>query len=75
MRWIVMAVCLLATAPTLADHGVPAPARSGLGWMSWLLVGGAVIAVGLAAWAFFAPDRPDGRPGASRRDEPEPPAR
>ena len=41
--------------------------------MSWLLVGGAVIAVGLAAWAFFAPDRPDSGPGASRRDGPEPP--
>jgi hypothetical protein len=75
MRWIVTAVCLLATARALADHGVPAPARSGLGWMSWLLVGGAVIAVGLAAWAFFAPDRPEGRPGCSREDGPEPPAR
>ena len=74
MRWIVLAVCLLAAAPTLADHGVPTPARSGLGWMSWLLVGGAVIAVSLAAWAFFAPDRPDGGPGSSRRNGPEPPA-
>jgi hypothetical protein len=75
MRWIVTAVCLLATARALADHGVPAPARSGLGWISWLLVGGAVVAVSLAAWAFFAPDRPEGRPGCSREDGPEPPAR
>ncbi|HEY7601429.1 MAG TPA: hypothetical protein VIB60_02885 [Methylomirabilota bacterium] len=75
MRWIVLAVGLLATAPALADHGVPAPARGGLGWLSWLLVGGAVIAVGLAAWAFFAPDRPEGGTSPSRRNGPEPPAR
>jgi hypothetical protein len=75
MRWIVLAVCLLAAAPTLADHGVPVPARGGLGWMTWLLVGGAVIAVGLAAWAFFAPDRPEGGPSSARGDRSEPPAR
>jgi hypothetical protein len=71
MHWIVMAVCLLGTALAVADHGVPAPARTGLGWLSWLLVAGAVVAVGLAAWAFFAPDGPEGAPGASRRDGPE----
>ena len=72
MRAIVLAVCLLVTALATADHGVPTPARGGLGWMSWFLVAGAVIAVSLAAWAFFAPDRPEGEPGASRRDGPEP---
>ena len=75
MRWIVLAVCLLETALASADHGVPAPARSALGWISWLLVAGAVAAVSLAAWAFFAPDRPEGEPGSARRDRPEPPAR
>jgi hypothetical protein len=63
-----------------ADHGVPSPARAGFGWMSWLLVAGAVIAVGLAAWAFFAPDREpdrDGKPSDRTRPETraEPPAR
>jgi hypothetical protein len=75
MRWIVLAVCLLVTALATADHGVPAPARSGLGWMSWLLVAGAVVAVSLAAWAFFAPDRPESEPGSSGRDGSEPRAR
>ena len=75
MRWIVMAVCALTTAPAMADHGVPLPARSGLGWMTWVLIGGAVVAVGLAAWAFFAPDRPEGVPGSSAPDGAEPPAR
>jgi hypothetical protein len=44
----------------LADHGVPAPPQGGgLGWVSWLLISGAVAAVGLAAWALLAPERPD----------------
>jgi hypothetical protein len=75
MRWILLAVCLLGTALATADHGVPAPARSGFGWMSWLLLAGAVVAVSLAAWAFFAPDRPEGSSGSSRPDGPERPAR
>lgn len=70
---------LLGATLVLADHGVPSPARTGFGWMSWLLLTGAVIAVGLAAWAFFAPDRePDrGEPPDRTRPEtrPEPPAR
>ena len=72
---------LLSLVATLAfaDHGVPSPARSGFGWMSWLLVAGAVIAVGLAAWAFFAPDREPDRREPPDRTRPEtrvePPAR
>jgi hypothetical protein len=53
----------------LADHGVPAAPEGGsLGWVSWLLISGAVAAVGLAAWAFLAPERPDdhGRKPPSR---------
>jgi hypothetical protein len=77
MRWIVTAVVLLTTALALADHGVPASARSGFDWTTWLLVAGAVAAVSLAAWAFFAPDRPEDRPrpAAPDRPEPEPPPR
>jgi len=56
----------------MADHGVPAPARTGLGWTFWLLVAGAIVAVSLAAWAFFAPDRPEGRSGPTPQDGPEP---
>ena len=63
----------LGATLVFADHGVPSPARTGFGWMSWLLVAGAVIAVGLAAWAFFAPDRePDGGGKAADRTRPEP---
>src|SRR5262245_33209648 len=40
--WILTAIVWLAGAPALADHGFPAPARTGFGWMSWLLVAGAV---------------------------------
>jgi hypothetical protein len=68
MRWIVLAVCLLVTALASADHGVPPPPRGGLGWLVWLLIVGAVAAVGLAAWAFFAPDRPESDAAADRRD-------
>jgi hypothetical protein len=77
MRWIVTAVVLLTTAPALADHGVPLSARSGFDWTTWLLVAGAVAAVSLAAWAFFAPDRPEDRPRPTGLDgsEPEPPGR
>jgi hypothetical protein len=76
MRWIVTAVVLLAAAPALADHGMPASARGGFDWTTWLLVAGAVVAVGLAAWAFFAPDRQHGvPPGAPDGPRPEPPGR
>ena len=65
--WI--ATVALALVPGLAgaDHGAPAlPPRTGFDWTSWLLIGGAVAAVSLAAWAFFAPDRPAA--GPSPRD-------
>jgi hypothetical protein len=77
MRWIATAVLALTTALTMADHGTPAPARTGLGWTSWLLIVGAIVAVSLAAWAFFAPGRPAGRPRSTPQDgpEPEPPTR
>jgi hypothetical protein len=67
MRWILSAVCLLGTALASADHGAPPPPRGGLGWLSWLLIAGAVVAVSLAAWAFFAPDRPEGETGSARQ--------
>jgi hypothetical protein len=72
MRWFVMAVVLLTTPLALADHGVPASAQSGLAWTTWLLVAGAVAAVALAAWAFFAPDRPEERARPTTPDRPEP---
>jgi hypothetical protein len=77
MRWIAAAIVTLATGVATADHGVPAPAAGRLGWTTWLLVAGAVVAVGLAAWAFFAPDRPDdpAEPGTRRSREPERPSR
>lgn len=54
-----LAALVLALLPiqALADHGVPAPPFRGIGWTTWLLVAGAVVAVGLAAWAFLAPER------------------
>lgn len=51
----------------LADHFSPVSPKLGFDWMTWLLVAGAVAAVGLAAWAFFAPERP-----ASRAERPGP---
>jgi hypothetical protein len=55
--WLTLTVVLLA-GPARADHSLPPVDRNGgLGWMTWALVAGAVLAVGLAAWAFFAPDR------------------
>ena len=59
-RWAATAGIWLTPALVLADHGVPASAQGGgLGWVSWLLIGGAVSAVCLAAWALS-------RSGASR---------
>ena len=75
-----IAPAVFALAPTFAaaDHAGPVGAArgGGLDWTSWLLVAGAVAAVGLAAWAFFAPDRSDDRAGppAPGRSESEPPA-
>jgi hypothetical protein len=76
-RWILAAVVWLPAAPGWADHSVPAAGRTGFGWMSWLLVAGAIAAVSLAAWAFFAPDRPEEHTGRGPREGPasEPPAR
>jgi hypothetical protein len=77
MRWIATAILALTPALAMADHGAPTPARTGLGWTSWLLIAGAIVAVSLAAWAFFAPDRPEHRRRPTPQDgpEPEPPAR
>ena len=80
-RWIATLFCGLIPGLAAADHGVPAlPPRTGLDWTSWLLVAGAVAAVSLAAWAFFAPDRTEARPdvtapGGSEREPPAPTAR
>jgi hypothetical protein len=76
-RLTLPALLLLAVPLAFADHGVPGPSRAGFGWMSWLLVAGAVIAVALAAWAFFAPDRADGPSEPPTRDGslPKPPRR
>jgi LPXTG-motif cell wall-anchored protein len=80
-RWIATVFFGLTPGLAAADHGAPVlPPRTGVDWMSWLLVVGAVAAVSLAAWAFFAPDRPAARPGPTAPDgsEPEsaaPPAR
>lgn len=78
-RWITPVAFALVPTLSAADHLGPVGAArgGGLDWTSWLLVAGAVAAVGLAAWAFFAPDRSDGRadPPAPDRSESEPPAR
>ena len=70
-----IATVAVALVPTLAaaDHLGPVGAArgGGLDWTSWLLVAGAVAAVGLAAWAFFAPDRSDER---GEPPTPRPPA-
>jgi len=70
----------LALAPGLAaaDHGAPVlPPRTGADWTTWALVAGAVAAVGLAAWAFLAPDRREsgGESASSEGAEPRPPTR
>jgi hypothetical protein len=74
--WIATVFFGLTPGLAAADHGaLVLPPRGGLAWTSWLLVAGAVAAVGLAAWAFFAPDRTEARPGSTAPggSEPEPP--
>lgn len=58
----------LLAVPVLAaaDHGAPAARPSGLGWETWLLMAGALVAAVLAAWAFFGPDRPEDPPEDAR---------
>jgi hypothetical protein len=73
-----LAAALAASARlAFADHPIAAPPAGGFGWLSWLLVAGAVVAVGLAAWAFFAPDDADAssEPAPTDRTGFEPPAR
>ena len=71
-----IATVAVALAPALAgaDHLGPVGAArgGGLDWTSWLLVAGAVAAVGLAAWAFFAPDRGDERGDPPKSRPPAP---
>jgi LPXTG-motif cell wall-anchored protein len=52
------------------------PPKTGVDWTTWLLIVGAVAAVGLAAWAFLAPDRTESHGGsaAPKGAEPRPPA-
>jgi hypothetical protein len=70
-RWIAVVGLGLAPALASADHGGLPPLKSGLDWTTWLLIVGAIAAVGIAAWAFFAPDRPEGRPGSTPPDRSE----
>jgi LPXTG-motif cell wall-anchored protein len=72
-----MAFFTLASGLAAADHGAPVlPPKTGVDWTTWLLIVGAVAAVGLAAWAFLAPDRTESRKsGASEGVKPGPPAR
>ena len=61
-----MAFFTLAPGLVAADHGAPVlPPKTGVDWTTWLLVAGAVAAVGLAAWAFLAPDRAESRDGSA----------
>ena len=64
MHWILTAVLALTTALAMADHGVPAPARTGLGWTSWLLVAGAVVAVSPGGVGVLRAGPSGGSPGA-----------
>ncbi len=68
-RWLAPTALGLVARAALADHFAPVSPKRGFDWMTWLLVAGAVAAVGLAAWAFFAPERPDSGP---ERRGPEP---
>jgi LPXTG-motif cell wall-anchored protein len=61
-----------------ADHGAPVrPPKTGVDWTTWLLIAGAVAAVGLGAWAFLAPDRAESShgSGSSQGAQPRPPTR
>ena len=60
-RWLATTALGLVPAAAVADHFAPVSPKRGFDWMTWLLVAGAVAAVGLAAWAFFAPERSDSR--------------
>jgi hypothetical protein len=54
--------------PAAADHAL-APVRTPLGPVEWILIGGAVLALLLAAWALLAPRREgsaERRPGPPR---------
>ena len=73
-----MAFSVLAPAVVSADHGAPVlPPKTGADWTTWLLIVGAVAAVGLAAWAFLAPDRTEPRGGSASSEgaQPRPPTR
>src|SRR5262245_45105482 len=78
IRWMLTGFFLGAPGLAAADHAAPVlPPKTGVDWTTWLLIVGAVAAVGLAAWAFLAPDRAES-PGASagpKGAEPRPPAR
>ena len=68
-----MAFFALAPALAAADHGAPVlPPKTGVDWTTWLLIVGAVAAVGLAAWAFLAPDRGESRSGAASSEGAKP---
>jgi hypothetical protein len=58
----------LAPLRALADHPGGATPSGGVDWTTWLLAAGALVAIGLAAWAFLAPERTE--PPAA---EPAPP--
>jgi hypothetical protein len=73
IRRLAPVILMLAAKPALADHGLPPLASGGVGWTTWLVVAGAVVAVGLAAWAFFAPARPEEDPAATGVPDARPP--
>lgn len=60
-----------------ADHGGATTPVGGFGF-GWLVVSGAVAALGLALWAFFAPERPaepaDDAPDRAAEPPADPPA-
>ena len=73
IRWTVMAFLTLAPGLVAADHGAPVlPPKTGVDWTTWLLIGGAVAAIGLAAWAFLAPDRAESRDGSASSEGAQP---
>ena len=77
IRWMLTAFFWVAPGLAAADHTAPVlPPKTGVDWTTWLLIVGAVAAVGLAAWAFLAPDRTESHGGsaAPKGAEPRPPA-